>query len=603
MLRRWLTWPGYEVTVIANVTDIDDKILTKSAEAGVPWFAHAYRYERELHDAYAALGCDAADVRAAGHRARAGDDRADRGADRARPRLPGRRRLRRRLLRRPVLAGVRLAVPAEDRRHGAGRRRRPARQARSPRLRAVEGPQAGRADHGLAGRRRGAAAGRAGTWSARRWPGSTSGDEFDIHGGGLDLRFPHHENELAQSTAAGQQFARFWMHNAWVTAAGEKMSKSLGNGALVSEVIKRLPGPRGPALSGRSRTTARRSSSPTTSLAEAAAALARIDSFVDPGHRAGRVDAAADRPGRPSPTAMNDDLGTPAAVAVLLRPVRDGNIALDAGDRRRGRAPARRGARHAGVLGPGRRRPGLGRPRTTTAQLDRGGRRAGRRAAQAARRRPGRARTSPPPTPSATPWPASASRSPTPRRVPAGPCDRAGTDACPVTANARAPSARASGKGNTAGSGGRVRRGLEGKGPTPKAEDRPVPRRVPARSSAAGASGPARRSGPRPRTGTTRVGPGVGGRPQRRAGGDGGRRSRSRPRTSPRAPNATTGCATSSSWPPTASTAAARGHPGRARPADRRGGAPGRGPAAAGVRVRPPRRPARRRRWTPDAGR
>ena len=71
--------------------------------------------------------------------------------------------------------------------------------------------------------------------------GKYLGAEFDIHGGGLDLRFPHHENELAQSTAAGQQFARFWMHNALLTAAGEKMSKSLGNGALVSEVIKRFP--------------------------------------------------------------------------------------------------------------------------------------------------------------------------------------------------------------------------------------------------------------------------------------------------------------------------------------------------------------------------
>ena len=67
------------------------------------------------------------------------------------------------------------------------------------------------------------------------------GDEFDIHGGGLDLRFPHHENELAQSRAAGQRFARYWMHNALVTTAGEKMSKSLDNSALVSEVIKRFP--------------------------------------------------------------------------------------------------------------------------------------------------------------------------------------------------------------------------------------------------------------------------------------------------------------------------------------------------------------------------
>jgi cysteinyl-tRNA synthetase len=71
--------------------------------------------------------------------------------------------------------------------------------------------------------------------------GKYLGNEFDIHGGGLDLRFPHHENELAQSRAAGQRFARYWMHNALVTTAGEKMSKSLDNSALVSEVIKRFP--------------------------------------------------------------------------------------------------------------------------------------------------------------------------------------------------------------------------------------------------------------------------------------------------------------------------------------------------------------------------
>ena len=70
--------------------------------------------------------------------------------------------------------------------------------------------------------------------------GKYLGAEFDIHGGGVDLRFPHHENELAQSRAAGRPFARFWMHNAWVTTSGEKMSKSLGNSLLVSEVVKRV---------------------------------------------------------------------------------------------------------------------------------------------------------------------------------------------------------------------------------------------------------------------------------------------------------------------------------------------------------------------------
>ena len=89
------------------------------------------------------------------------------------------------------------------------------------------------------GRRRGDRGDRAGTSSARPWRRSTSGPSFDIHGGGLDLVFPHHENELAQSSGAGDGFARYWMHNAWVTMGGEKMSKSLGNTLLVTEMVKR----------------------------------------------------------------------------------------------------------------------------------------------------------------------------------------------------------------------------------------------------------------------------------------------------------------------------------------------------------------------------
>ncbi|NLT31005.1 MAG: class I tRNA ligase family protein, partial [Propionibacterium sp.] len=157
------------------------------------------------------------------------------------------------------------------------------------------------------------------------------GREFDIHGGGLDLRFPHHENELAQSRAAGHRFARHWMHNAWVTAAGEKMSKSLGNGALVSEVTRRFP-PRAVRfylVAPHYRSAIEFSD---TSLSEATAALERIDHFV---HRAETV-VGADEPTRPVPddfaAAMNDDLSTPGAMAVLYNAVREGNQALTAND-------------------------------------------------------------------------------------------------------------------------------------------------------------------------------------------------------------------------------------------------------------------------------
>jgi cysteinyl-tRNA synthetase len=155
------------------------------------------------------------------------------------------------------------------------------------------------------------------------------GDEFDIHGGGLDLRFPHHENELAQSRAAGQRFARYWMHNALVTTAGEKMSKSLDNSALVSEVIKRFP-----ARAVRLYLIQPHYRSPIeysdAAIAESVAALGRIDNFVD---------RATERVGSRAPevpdefiAAMNDDLGTPAAVAVLHSAVREGNQALEAND-------------------------------------------------------------------------------------------------------------------------------------------------------------------------------------------------------------------------------------------------------------------------------
>ena len=129
VLRRWLSWCGYDVTVIANVTDIDDKILIKSAEAGSSWFAHAYRFELELHDAYAALGClpPTYEPRATGHVPEMIEmitELIKRGH--AYPADDGSGR---RLLRCEVLAFVRFSVPAEDRGHGAGRGLRSARQA------------------------------------------------------------------------------------------------------------------------------------------------------------------------------------------------------------------------------------------------------------------------------------------------------------------------------------------------------------------------------------------------------------------------------------------------------------------------------------------
>lgn len=158
------------------------------------------------------------------------------------------------------------------------------------------------------------------------------GPAFDIHGGGLDLVFPHHENEIAQSKAAGDDFAHYWLHNAWVTTSGEKMSKSLGNSLLVREVVKRVRPIelRYYLASAHYRSMIEFSFE---SLEEAATGFRRLENFV---RRATEVlgDAA------PSTgvlcadfvTAMDDDLGVPGALAALHDTVTEGNALLASGD-------------------------------------------------------------------------------------------------------------------------------------------------------------------------------------------------------------------------------------------------------------------------------
>ncbi|TDD46008.1 cysteine--tRNA ligase [Kribbella antibiotica] len=330
VLRRWFERSGYEVTVIANVTDIDDKILAKSAERDVPWWAHAYEFEHELHWSYDVLGCrpPTYEPRAtghipemlemidqlieAGHAYVAPDGSGDVYFDvKSWPAYGA--------LSHQKIADMEVAADADPR----GKR--------DPRDFALwkgytEGTPRTASWPTPWGR------GRPG-WhlECSAMAGKYLGDEFDIHGGGLDLRFPHHENELAQSTAVGQKFARTWMHNALVTTAGEKMSKSMGNSAVVRNVVERVRPIelRYYLVQSHYRSVVEFSFE---ALDEAAKSFQRIDGFVTRATEVtGGVSPAAELPSE-FVTAMDDDLGTPAAVAVLHNTVRDGNKLVADGD-------------------------------------------------------------------------------------------------------------------------------------------------------------------------------------------------------------------------------------------------------------------------------
>ena len=158
------------------------------------------------------------------------------------------------------------------------------------------------------------------------------GAQFDIHGGGIDLRFPHHENELAQSTAAGDPFANYWLHNGLVSVSGQKMSKSLGNSIFAAELIASAR----PLVlryylgAAHYRSTLEFHDG---ALAEAEAALGRIEGFLDRAERRLEDTRFASDAVQIMPdefvAAMDDDLGVPQALGVVHDTVRAGNAALD----------------------------------------------------------------------------------------------------------------------------------------------------------------------------------------------------------------------------------------------------------------------------------
>ena len=325
ILSRWMAKSGYSVTFIRNVTDIDDKILHKANHEELPWWALAMKYEREFAYAYAALNVlpPTYEPRATGHITQMIDllqILIDRGAAYA----PGNGDIYlevRKLSSYLTLSHQKLddLLPTGD---ADGKFKR------DPRDFALwKGAKSGEPSWLT-------------PWGSGRpgWHLECSamahaylGEAFDIHGGGLDLIFPHHENEIAQSEAAGYSFAKIWMHNAWVTTSGEKMSKSLGNSLLVKEVLKQVRGIELRWYLGSAHYRSMLEFSP-AALDESATSFRRIESFL---HRATEILGY-----EPVATlsenfidAMNDDLAVPQALALISETLRLGNCAIAADDK------------------------------------------------------------------------------------------------------------------------------------------------------------------------------------------------------------------------------------------------------------------------------
>ena len=322
ILRRWLTARGYEVLFIRNVTDIEDKILNKAAKAGRPWWEWAATYERAFTAAYDALDVlpPSAEPRATGH----------------------------------ITQIVELIQRLIDTGHaytGAG----------DVYFDVLSFPEYGR----LSGHKiddvhqgEGVAKGKRDERDFTLWKGEKPGEpswptpwgrgrpgwhsecvamaheylgaEFDIHCGGMDLVFPHHENEIAQAVAVGDSFARYWLHNGWVTMAGEKMSKSLGNVLAIPAVLQRVRPAELRYYLGSAHYRSMLEFSE-TALQDAVKAYVGIEDFL---HRvSNRVGAVV--PGEWTErfeAAMDDDLSVPIALAEIHAARAEGNRALESGD-------------------------------------------------------------------------------------------------------------------------------------------------------------------------------------------------------------------------------------------------------------------------------
>ena len=326
ILRRWLISSGYAVTFVRNVTDIDDKILHTAKHDQMPWWAVAMKYERVFTAAYAQLNIlpPTYEPRATGHITQMIElmqKLIDKGAAYA----PGNgdvylevRKLKSYLtLSRQKIDDLQAAADADEtnkkdvRDFALWKAAKPG----DPSWPTPWGP--GRPGWHL---------------ECSAMAHAYLGETFDIHGGGLDLVFPHHENEIAQSEAAGYGFAQRWLHNAWVTQSGEKMSKSLGNSLQVNEILKSVRGIELRWYLGSAHYRSMLEYSP-AALEESAINFRRIESFLK---RAAEI--IGEKPSlklsKEFIDAMNDDLAVPAALASISENLRLGNQAVTDNDKK-----------------------------------------------------------------------------------------------------------------------------------------------------------------------------------------------------------------------------------------------------------------------------
>ena len=337
LLRRWLSASGLEVTLVRNITDVDDKIIHDASHDDLPFWQLAEAKAREFTAAYDALGVlpPTAEPRATGHmtemvtliaqlveREHAYVSHGDVYLSvRSVPGYGG-------------LSGQSIeALRASDKAVGYG----------------LTGAKRDPLDFALWKAAKPDEPSWPAPWGAGRpgWHLECSamavrylGESFDIHGGGLDLVFPHHENEIAQSTCAGHRFAGTWVHHGLVTVpGGEKMSKSLGNSTVVADVL--ASGVRPVVLRYYLGSPHYRSALDwtTTGLAEAESAYTRIETFVANAVTAtggsgedADIGDDAKKAWADFGTAMDDDLSVPRALSVLHESVRRGNTALQSGE-------------------------------------------------------------------------------------------------------------------------------------------------------------------------------------------------------------------------------------------------------------------------------